>query len=369
MLVNNVHLLLGEHYQCKGCIARLMSFGTRLLIVVLILFDFRNLPAQEVGFWQFTNQAFFPPFISELRSADTKIDLGVFKHYPYSSAVKHHLFQKKTAFLGMDISLGRELPIMGYSSSSFKCGFFIPVSFHLLWDIEGKSSPVLNTDYRFGTMIKILWENKDRGSYGQWLRFPGIGIRLVPWLHNSSHLGDEYTIFVLTDSSSSKQFRRVNVSYEVYDALLFLYFNAGDDAGDDGHVQLGVGQTRRLGGRKLGYYHEKVLGQDTTVYVSDAKPETYFLADFYKKNLQFLNFLAISSTRVNIYNYHNLESEQRFSHSLIVGYRFTSHQNTSQIPKSLSEIYFRGYRGANPNGQFKSQKKFWLITFGLRITG
>src|SRR5688572_29189681 len=149
--------------------------------------------------------------ISEPRAARIALNLPVYATVvPYSAKPGH--------FLGWDISLGGEIPIFGFDSRSIRTnvlkkgeqGFAVltPVSFHVLEDLRSKvgpSAPILNTDYRFGTMLKY-----GIGLSEDW-RFAA---RVVPWAHESTHLGDEFTLSARTMPG----FKRINVSYEYWEA-------------------------------------------------------------------------------------------------------------------------------------------------------
>src|SRR2546428_2438978 len=61
------------------------------------------------------------------------------------------------------IVLGRELPILAVSSQQtdgtlqngkWGVGVWIPVSFHMVEDFKDESNPIVDTDYRFGFMVK-----------------------------------------------------------------------------------------------------------------------------------------------------------------------------------------------------------------------
>ena len=112
------------------------------------------------------------------------------------------------------ISLGDELPIVTVSDQvadgplngrRWGLGLWIPISIHMIEDFKDTSNPIVDTDYRFGFMVKFQERFND-------IR---MGMRFVPWNHESTHLGDEYTILASLDPL----FERVNVSYENWDGF------------------------------------------------------------------------------------------------------------------------------------------------------
>ena len=84
---------------------------------------------------------------------------------------------------------------------AWDCGS--PISFHVIEDFKERRLPIVDTDYRFGFMVKFQRQFEK----------VGLGIRFVPWNHESTHLGDEYTILASRDPA----FERINVSYENWD--------------------------------------------------------------------------------------------------------------------------------------------------------
>jgi hypothetical protein len=109
------------------------------------------------------------------------------------------------------ITLGREIPVIGwqservglqhFSKGEWGVGLWTPVAFHMIEDFKDESAPIVDTDYRFGSMVKFEYGLSD----SSWL-----SVRYVPWAHESTHLGDEYTIA----ASRQPGFERINVSYE-----------------------------------------------------------------------------------------------------------------------------------------------------------
>jgi hypothetical protein len=119
------------------------------------------------------------------------------------------------------------------------------VSFHVIEDFKDTSNPIVDTDYRFGFMTKFQLGLTER------LR---VGVRVVPWNHESTHLGDEYTIL----ASEDPLFERVNVSYE--------YWEYGLSLEGDGLLADDDNWTARHGGlapwNDDGYYSNHLLGSD-----------------------------------------------------------------------------------------------------------
>ena len=167
----------------------------------------------------FENRAWFLPLVSEPRSSEVKVVAGWISKYDFADASKVDLGEDPR--IGMDLSVGKEIPIFiaeqtastgrPFQAGEFGIGFWAPISFHMLWDLAAPSRPIVNTDYRFGFVFKgeLGLENQQR-----------IGLRITPWAHESSHLGDELSLFAskeFTPSNSDDPFERINVSHNFWE--------------------------------------------------------------------------------------------------------------------------------------------------------
>lgn len=83
---------------------------------------------------------------------------------------------------------------------------------------------ILDTDHRFGVQLKIQY-----GLPGSWGARTQTHIGLnFQVCHESTHVGDEFTISAIERYPDT--FQRVNVSYEYYDLALSFEPNFGADA-------------------------------------------------------------------------------------------------------------------------------------------
>jgi len=113
-----------------------------------------------------------------------------------------------------DVAYGGFFPMLGYNFEGRPAGemmttkgaaLFIEASAHMLLDFDTPSADVINTDFRIGAGVaarpfrNVSWRYK--------------------FFHESTHIGDEYTLTAAADSL----FRRYNVSYEAHE--LFLAFD------------------------------------------------------------------------------------------------------------------------------------------------
>jgi hypothetical protein len=83
--------------------------------------------------------------------------------------------------------------------------FFLDASAHMLLDFNTLSSDVINTDFRLGGGIAMRLPHK----------LKNLSL-LSKFFHESTHIGDEYTLAAAIDTS----FHRYNVSYEAVELYL-----------------------------------------------------------------------------------------------------------------------------------------------------
>jgi hypothetical protein len=323
----------------------------RSIAVVAILCSAAPAAAQsDVHLWHFQDLPYYEPLKADPRAARVQLVVPAWgKEFPQSV--------KPGTRRTWQITLGRELPIAGVRSENmgnrvgrhqWGLGAWIPVSFHMIEDFKDESAPIVDTDYRFGFMTK--------GQVGltddMWL-----GVRFTPWAHESTHLGDEYTIA----ASRNPAFERINVSYEYREYGVSLEKAFGADA-----FILIV----RHGGISLvgkdGYYSDHLLGSTTpTLSISQKNFEPSF--GFEARGGDVLGrqlFVSIDERDKLQYQYHraaNADEHRFWSTSLAIGLAVP--ENTVGLP--LKSYSLNVYKGINPYGQLRSQRDFWSVGVGF----
>lgn len=267
-----------------------------------------------------------------------------------------------------DVGFGGEFPFLGYSYDTKKpdysiesTGFelFVEGSAHMLLDFNTISSDVLNTDFRFG------------GGVSSRLPFRGFWKNLtvrIKYFHESTHIGDEFTLGAVADSS----FRRYNVSYQA--AEFFMAFNRFFPKSTrlwqlsnfrfyGGYRYLGDGiflskeplfddfrKPGRKDALKLGSRHEIQLGAEVFVkawllpshgnresesaFLKVIKPQYFVLAaDFYNRS-----------------RYALVNPDKEWSRNIVVGLIYGDYFRGKRTVRWL----FSFYHGINPHGQFRS---------------
>lgn len=164
----------------------IMQRVSRLIfLAILLVAKPRAIPAQGLEVKPFVDAHYYDALRAEPHAARIKILVPAWSAEFPDSANPDSRF-------AWQISLGRELPAFALSSESlnqgrvgageFGIGLWLPVAFHMIEDFKDPSNPIVDTDYRFGLMTKSQYGI----SQDVWL-----GIRFVPWAHESTHLGDD----------------------------------------------------------------------------------------------------------------------------------------------------------------------------------
>lgn len=327
----------------------------RALILLLLTTSVTSLPAhaqdqRRLKSKLFRDAPYFEPLLAEPRPARIMLLIPAWsKQFPHSVEPGNRF--------AWQISLGEELPILTLSDQvadgplnpgRWGLGLWIPISFHVVEDFKDPSAPIVDTDYRFGFMVKF------QKRYDN-LR---LGIRFVPWNHESTHLGDEYTILASRDPA----FERINVSYENWEYGVSLEGEGLFSEGDTWKV--------RQGGRKPwgsdGYYSDHLLGSDDkTLTPSVANFEPSLGVEYRFSEWRGRQTYVSADTRYQtVYTYHQTPTnpEQRqWSWNWQVGRAVP--EGTKGTP--LKQYFVQVYHGVNPYGQLRSQRDYWSAGFGF----
>ncbi|HEY6391453.1 MAG TPA: DUF1207 domain-containing protein [Bryobacteraceae bacterium] len=337
---------------------------------IFFLIAFQSGYAQKPWFLQ--NRGYYDPVLAEPRAALTQVLFpGIASSFPFAVNPGRGVV--------WDISVGKEIPVLGFESNqtqspagvpagSWGFGLWFPLSFHMIEDLgKDPSNPILNTDYRFSGMLKAQYGLGDAGK----LVDSRIGLRFQ-FGHESTHIGDEFTLGALR--THPNDFLRVNVSYEYYD------FGASFEPnfGKGGRYRL------KLRGGNIWLWHP-----DNGWYSRDLlQPFGQFIAGSKRNHEPYgqvelltpspwtkLNFIVSADIRDRtIYQYNrvptaafvNPDEPTQVSLNTMVGVR-QQHLGTGRLGLISPTYFIRYYHGVNPNGQFRSQKNFQLIGFGVQL--
>ena len=322
------------------------SYRTAVIVLAVLLHSGQGL-AQ--GGWAFRDRAYYEPLLTEPRAA--RIQLVV-----PSWSDEFEFQEKPGGRFTWQITLGRELPIAGWESAplgnesrpkagEWGFGLWVPVSFHMIEDFKDPSNPIINTDMRFGftTKTQIGLGNEHT-----------LGFRLTPWAHESTHLGDEFSI---SAARRHPDFERINVSYEYYEYGISL---------EGPRITIRHGGITPWGDD--GYYSSQLLaGQGGRVIpVSKANYEPSIGVEYRFPEWRGRHtFVSTDARWRTIYDYRRPSADcseaRQWSFSLSVGRVVPP--NTAGTP--LKAYFFHFYHGVNPHGQFRSQRDYTFFGVGL----
>jgi hypothetical protein len=337
----------------------------------LLLVSAAQVTAQVNG-WVLENQGYYDATLAEPRAAQTQV------LFPARADSFPFAVNDRSSWV-WDISVGKEVPVLGFDTNkadstpsgvapgAFGIGLWFPLSFHMIEDIgKDPSNPILNTDYRFGGLVKVqVGLPRD-----VWWSTAHVGAKFQVG-HESTHIGDEFTLGALRTHSA--QFLRVNVSYEYYEVAGSFEPNFGRD----GRYQLKLrGGIIWLWHPSQGWYDRELLQPyGTFIAGSQRNHEPYVQAELNVSPAALrwgplgLIFSADLRDRT-IYQYvvepdasHSNPSEPSdWSTNVIAGLR----QNR-MLGKVTPTYYFRVYQGVNPNGQFRSQSNYHEFGLGVQF--
>lgn len=352
-------------------------------LIVVLLASHGTCSAQHGGkwrTWRFEPHSYYDPLAAEPRSAETKLlFLGRASSVPFA-------LNPGQSFI-WDISVGAELPIVGRGTGDkanrdspaaaheFAFGVWIPVSFHMVEDLgKDPSNPILDTDYRFGAMLKAQYGLGDRGI----MRSRTIGLRYVPIAHESTHIGDEFTVGAI--QKYPNQFERVNVSYQYYElggSCEGMFLNPY--ATGALHTAFRAGFIHEAFHNGVGWYDTQLLypiGGSVTASKRNYEPYMGAEAVFFGSRGHIPRFLPVTEhlglfTSVDIrdrtiYGYHRpsaaVPEKTEWSVNSMLGWR------EQRTPRGFQPSYYvRYYHGVNPAGQFRSQANYQMFGLGLMV--
>jgi hypothetical protein len=280
------------------------------------------------------------PFLSEIRSTAIKAELAWLNKLD-----ENYYISGYTSRPFIEVHLGTELPV--YYLVNRQKGFKFSTSGYvgsiLLIDMfEQTTSPVINSDYFFGLKTAAI----------QYIDHPfirNIGIKLVPVFHESTHLGDEFSIHGYHDLPD---FRRVNVSYEAWEIAAVL--------NDPDTIQSNLFSAKvglhGLWNQADGYYSTDSLETKNRLAPPSKKNYEYYIQLNLQRTEGFLcsgrwmNVLSVEASNRLKFSYDEAIAEKRnWNINLYFGWNYISERSGHHLG-----FFFRYYAGIIPNGQFRN---------------
>lgn len=298
-------------------------------------------------------------FISDMYSPNTTSSMGMGllrSEYNISQS------RNSTYSLFIESVIGTELPVLNWEINGVnpsRLAISIPVSASLLLDIsEPVTHPLINTDYRIGSLeINYLYEI----GIGF---FKNAGIKLIPYYHESSHLGDELTIYRET---AGFPITRVNATSNTAEFAITINDENGESTFNH---SFRVGSSM-LWNKANGFYRMRPVEGDTSK-ISPSQNRFVWYGQYQwhgpsgiTSNQNFTSVLSLEIRNRVLYDYpyyiYNITSSQppievypnrKFVPSLN-GYAGMRYRIGEERVSHLG-IYFRFYLGVNPHGQFRN---------------
>ena len=182
-----------------------MSVLKKIILLLLLLIAINGYSQNEKYFSIFEGRTFYKPFVSEISSTLSNVSIGAIYNKTPSG--------KELNTVMTEVHLGADIPLLYGKNKSFTWAASLPVSMHMLWaTFEPLTAPIVNTDYRFGLSFTGI-------AYLDNSSIKNISFKVTPFAHESTHIGDEITIYGFQNNPN---FYRVNVSYEYYELGLTL---------------------------------------------------------------------------------------------------------------------------------------------------
>jgi len=319
-----------------------------ILGTLLLALSLAPMMGQDTEHYFFKDSHILKPFLSEIRSTVIKAELAWLNKLDENYYVTDY-----TSRPFIEVHLGTELPLyyMVNRQKDFKFSFSGYIGNILLIDMfEDNTAPVINTDYFFGLKAAAL-------KYIDHSFIRNIGFKLVPVFHESTHIGDEFSIHGYHDLPG---FRRVNVSYEAWEIAAVLN---DPDTIKSNLFSAKVG-LHGLWNNARGYYTTDSLETKGVMAPPSEKNYEYY----FQMNLQrtrgflcsdrWMNVLSVEANNRLKFSYdEGIPEERSWNINLYLGWKYISEKSGHNLG-----FFFRYYAGIIPNGQFRN-------TGGYRYAG
>lgn len=306
----------------------------------LLALSWPVLQGQVAEHYFFRDSHILKPFLSEIRSTAIKTELAWLNKLDENYYVSD--FASRPF---IEVHLGTELPV--YYLLNRQKGFKFSTSGYLgnilLIDMfEEITAPVINTDYFFGLKLAAL-------KYTDHPYIRNFGLKLVPVFHESTHLGDEFSIHGYNDLPN---FRRVNVSYEAWEIAAVI--------NDPDTIRSNL-LSAKVGFHGLwkpanGYYNTDSLETKGRLAPQSQKNYEYYIQLNLQRTRGFLcserwmNVVSVEASNRLKFSYdESVPEERNWNINLYIGWKYISEKSGNHLG-----FFFRYYAGIIPNGQFRN---------------
>jgi len=327
----------------------MFKYGLFLSCILFLLPP--TLIGQENKFRFFKESDILKPFVSEIRSNVIKTEFAFINKLGENYYITDY---NKRPFI--ETHLGVDLPVLYYADNLKKLKFSLDgeIGNILLIDMfEENTAPVINTDYFFGLRAGVV-KYIDRGL------IKNIGMKIIPVFHESTHIGDEFSLHGINEIPG---FKRINISYEAWEIAAVL--NDPDTISTNlFSVKAGI---QGLWNRSKGYYVTDTL-ETKGVIVPPGKKNMEFHVQF---NIQRTEGALCSDSWMQVLSM-EIRNRIQFSYDDAIPEKRTWNYNIyfgyDRISKSRGRnigFYLRYYTGIIPNGQFRNTGGYRYVGLGI----
>jgi hypothetical protein len=323
------------------------------LLLLLLPAETASQQTAESQWWWFEDREYYDPLIAGVREAHISAAVG------WADAVPFQV-EEQARRPSWDIDVGAELPLFGWDSARpefltpgvFGVGLWFPIDFHMIEDFVDDSNPIINTDYRFGLMLKARYDLSTASQLG-FRAFAG---------HESTHLGDEFS--VRGQDEHPDTFERINVSWEFLDlGVLYRRYTTSTTWSARG----GITSTLPFADSYYSTGPESVTFSAVGPVTESSNWIDPHLGLEIEREGETVSGYASSEIRWRtVYDYHKTSADasegRQLSFNLILGLR-----KTGRSALGRSSAFLRFYQGVHPHGQFRNQPDFTFIGLGLRL--
>lgn len=310
-----------------------------LLLLFFTLYA-SSLYGQSSEHFFFKESNILRPFLSEIGSSVVKgelISMNKMDDNYYAAEDGERDF--------IEVHLGAGVPFYYLSNYQKKFKFSTSgfIGNILLIDMFEKStSPVINTDYFFGLQTAIVKYIDNR-------KIRNLGLKLVPFFHESTHLGDEFSIHGYQDIPG---FKRVNISYEAWEIAAVV--------NDPDTIKTSLFSAKigfhRLWNTAKGYYTLDSLETKGVYFPASRMNYEYYVQLNLQRTEGFLcsdrwmNVISMEASNRLKFSYDiDVPEKRSWSSNFYFGWQYQAKNSGRNIG-----FFFRYYNGIMPYGQFRN---------------
>jgi hypothetical protein len=351
-----------------------MTYFKNKILLILSIILLPNILYGDFSFQEFGYSDWFRPFWSDMHSTITSTEFAWAnntKEYGFSIEPNNiDSYSKIFSFsnIGWDIPLAT----CNFGNGKFGLGLTLPLLVDVWVDyFETTTSPVINASYRMGMPELVFIHRLDEPL---WI-IRNYAIKLTPFKHESTHLGDELTIY---RKDANLPLTRVNVSYNYFECGLTI--NDPDGTTASNH-SLRFSFMRLLDPKK-GWYNVLPFEGDTSLVKYPTSNNEFYIQYQYQTATDkkfHLQYIISAERRYRVkydypFLYGNLSTfekgywkilEDIFSYlnlNIAAGIRYNNPAVLKDYKIGLSAKY---YNGINPYGQFRAIPFFSKIGIAL----